>query len=241
VTFTPANNPVEFHPTYRCDLSCVGCNRLCFLPPKTPDMTLDDARAFFRQANELDWHPTVAILGGEPTLYPYLFELIDLSAEFAPGRVQLWSNGYSQATKDIIARVRIDSKAEVIESTFKLHRNIVHSIRDMCLAPCDYGAAPREPCYAHCRDKCGVSVDAGGYTICPSGGAIDAFFGLGVRTKRLADLWDEGFAERQTRALCDRCGFMLGPKDVPGMELHYGIAMSSTWLKALDQNRDQNP
>jgi hypothetical protein len=198
-------------------------------------MTLDDARDFFRQAAELDWHPIVAILGGEPTLHPDFFGFIDLADDYAPGQVQIWSNNYGTKTKEILNRVRREGKAVVIESTFKTHRNVVHIFRDLCQAPVDYGAEPREPCYAHCRDKCGVSVDALGYTICPSGGAIDGILGLGVRTKRLADLWDNDFSERQTRAICDRCGFQLGEKQIEGAEIRHGITMSPTWLRAIER------
>lgn len=66
---TPKSNEAEWHITYKCDLNSPNCNRLCFLPPTTPDMTLDDSRGFNRQARELGWFPKIVILGGEPTLH----------------------------------------------------------------------------------------------------------------------------------------------------------------------------
>jgi MoaA/NifB/PqqE/SkfB family radical SAM enzyme len=91
--YTPKSNEAEWHITYKCDLACPNCNRLCFLPPTTADMTLDDAREFNRQARELAWFPKIVILGGEPTLHRDLFEFIEIASELSPGRVEVWSNG----------------------------------------------------------------------------------------------------------------------------------------------------
>ena len=102
--YTPKSNEAEWHITYKCDLNCPNCNRLCFLPPTTRDMTLDDAREFNRQARELGWFPKIVILGGEPTLHRDLFEFIEIAKELSPGRVEIWSNGYRQA-KEILARI----------------------------------------------------------------------------------------------------------------------------------------
>ena len=40
--YTPKSMYAELHLTYRCDLACINCNRICEAPPTTPDMTLDD-------------------------------------------------------------------------------------------------------------------------------------------------------------------------------------------------------
>jgi len=89
----PRSNLAEWHLTYRCDLARIGCNRACFLPPATPDMTLGDAREFVRQAKELRWRPDVALLGGEPTLHPDLFGFLEIARQLS-GRVIVVSNGF---------------------------------------------------------------------------------------------------------------------------------------------------
>ena len=236
--YTPQSDKAEWHLTYRCDLHCACCNRGCFLPPATPDMTLTDAREFCRQAREIHWQPRIMIIGGEPTLHPDFFEFLAEANRLSPGRVEVWSNGHSQRARDVLARVRRDDLATVIEGTIK-PASVLQPVFDIFLAPCDF-AAGREPCGTHARvadPDCGISVDAGGYTICCMGGAIDGFLELGVRTKRLADLWDEDFARRQTEALCKYCGQHLGIDSarIAESQVIRGTLMSPTWIAAADR------
>ena len=65
------------------------------------------------------------------------------------------------------------------------------------MAPIDFQVPERVPCYLHSRTGCGISVDAGGYTVCPIGGAIDGVLASNLRTRRLADLFDPVFAQYQ--------------------------------------------
>jgi len=234
--YTPRSNRTEWHPTYLCDLSCTNCNRCCFLPPTTPDMTLGDARSFVQQAQELDWHPEIFIVGGEPTLYAQLFELLEIAQTLSPGKVLVWSNGYSDHAKKVLDKIQAEKAARIHEPTLKPHGNVMHYFNDMFLAACEFGNENREPCDCHsCGRNCGVSVDSGGYTICPMGGTIDGLFQLGVRTKRLADLFNVEFAEKQTRALCRLCGFRHGidSRRIAKSQVLYGALMSPMWQEAV--------
>jgi hypothetical protein len=177
--YTSKSNEAEWHITYRCDLACPNCNRLCFLPPTTADMTLDDAREFNRQARELGWFPKIVILGGEPTLHRDLFELIEIANELSPGRVEVWSNGYRQAAKDQLARIRAEGRAKVCEETIKTNGCTVLPQADFFLAPKDFGVINHRPCHNHAAIGCGISVDAEGYAACSIGGAIDSVLQLG--------------------------------------------------------------
>lgn len=233
--YTPKSNEAEWHITYKCDLSCPNCNRLCFLPPTTGDMTLDDAREFNRQAREIGWYPKIVILGGEPTLHRELFAFIDIANELSPGRVEVWSNGYRPAAKEMLERIRSEGKARVCEETIKPDGCVVLPQGDFFLAPVDFGEIGHRPCHNHAAIGCGISVDAEGYTLCSVGGAIDSVLELGLRTKNLSDLFDAELAHRQTCSLCDVCGRELEITNakIAKSQVMHGTLMSPTWQKAV--------
>ena len=197
-------------------------------------MTLEDAQEFVRQARELDWTPDIAIIGGEPTLHPDLFELIALANQLSPGRVEIWSNGFRDGARRQLERIRTEGLAKVCEGTIKPNGSIIHPQNDFFVAPIDFDVAERQPCPLHSRAGCGISVDSGGYTLCPLGGAIDGVLGLGLRTRRLADLFDPVFAEYQTRALCRMCGHELhiDSQRIAKSQVAHGALMSPTWKQA---------
>jgi hypothetical protein len=238
VDLTPITNQAEIHLTYRCNLRCRCCNRCSFLdPPHTPDMTREDVLGFFAQARALRWEPKIIIIGGEPTRHPHFEELVHLCAEQSDQRVEVWSNGYSRATQQALAR--ISSVAEVFEETFKRRGSVVHPQQDVYCAPVDLGGS-RPICGQHASRKCGISVDAAGYTPCCMGGAVDGVLGLGARTRVLADLWDADKVARQTRLLCDHCGHQLTQiapflgRRMATFERRHGCLTSPTWARAFD-------
>ena len=236
--YTPKKPQVEMHLTYHCDLACRNCNRLCFLPPQTRDMTLDDAREFARQTLAIDWHPRVLLIGGEPTLHPDFLDFIPICNEFAT-EVQVWSNGYSAAAKAILAKVEREGLAYIEKATQKPGGSMNHACQDFFVAPADYGLTRDTPCGCHSGYEagCGISVDAEGYTVCCCGGTVDGFLRLGARTKRLADLFDPAWAAANTKLLCNNCG-RLWPKSMellPSLPTIRGTSMSPRWQAAANR------
>jgi len=212
-------------------------------------MTLDDAREFFRQCRELNWSPSIILIGGEPTMHPDFMEFVRLSREFAgpTGFVQVWSNGYTPEARELCARARNEYGVDVPAGTHKFSGSVVQLDDDIYVSPVDFGKPTYSPCMIHSSTRCGISVDAGGYSLCAMGGMIDGFLELNIRTKNLADLFDPAKAAETTRKLCEHCG-LSGRNNpqatkaewrsyVEGQPKKYGSFMSPTWLRASTGKR----
>lgn len=241
----PKSGKLELHLTYRCDLACPSCNRASFVrEPPTPDMTLDDARDLFRQARELGWQPNlVLIIGGEPTVHPDFVEFVRLSAEFNDNRVQVWSNAYSPRARQLCEQVRDAGWCSLVPETAKPGGSVLDFPNtDIFVSPADFGLT-RTKCYQHQSEICGISADSRGVSPCAIGGMIDGFLDLGVRTKRLADLWDPVKVRDLTERLCRHCGHQFLVR-LPKFQEHMdasqkrmGTPMSPTWVKAFEGRR----
>jgi len=243
--YTPQTNIAEIHLTYRCNLCCVGCNRFCFLPPTTPDMTLDDARSFLRQALELKWCPVIYLIGGEPTLHKDMLDFVDIFSEASSEKIRIYSHYSDKRARRAVRQAERLGKAEGVRWARKPSGSMTHPVRDYHLAPCDLNCT-RGPCHKHSgchQEGCGISVDSMGYTVCCVGGAIDSVLGLGLRTKQLSDLFDPEFAKWQTAELCRVCGAFLGvtPDRIAQAEKVHGVWMTPTWQEAVSRiEREQH-
>lgn len=238
MNWTPKSNLAEWCITYRCNLACRNCCRFCYLPPSTADMTLNDVEEFILQSNELAWRPSIWITGGEPTLHPQFLDVVG-TALAASDLVLIFSNAFSQASRELLAAAESLRPGCVFADTHKPQGSVAHSRKDHCIAPIDFKVESRPPCHCHAgfSTGCGVSVDAEGYTLCPIGGAIDGILNLGLRTRRLSDLFDDNFAARQTVQLCRNCGCDWGSDQKPSCEIRQlcGVSMTPTWMQAVEK------
>lgn len=243
--YTPRDDEwgkAELHITYRCNLQCVNCNRMSNLRNEhTPDMTVDDVKEFFRQCRELNYNPLVLIIGGEPTLHPDFDEICRLAREFrGPGKeVQVWTNGRD---RQLVDRIRAKYQMSVPEETFKDKSRIDFPWDDYYISPADFGIQ-RKKCWQHGSEICGISVDSLGYMPCAVGGMIDSVLKLGLRTKNLADLFDNNKNAEITEKMCQHCGAcysnMVGGEEreqwreyLVSQPKRFGSHMSPTWFEA---------
>lgn len=243
MNYTPTSGKAELHITYRCNLSCVNCNRFSQIENHhTPDMTLQDVMEFFNQCQELNFNPDILIIGGEPTMNPEFIEIVAAARRFKRnGLVQVWTNGRDRA---IVDRIRHEFNASVPEETFKAKSRIDFPWDDYYTSPADYGME-RHKCWQHGSEICGISVDSEGYMPCAVGGMLDGVLKLGLRTKRLADLFDNEKNAAITKEMCKHCGACLSQL-LTGKELDdwrnyvitqpkkFGSHMSPTWYKATE-------
>ena len=235
----------EWHLTYRCNLDCYGCNRASFLKePHTPDMTIADAVEFIRQARDVSWEPAITITGGEPTIHPQFEQFVKLASDTYRHPVRVWSNAFAGRSRNLLETVSKLPRVEIFHETAKPDggkrdfTGISGWTDDCYVSPSDYGEPLRVPCYAHCSVLCGVSVDNAGYSPCARGGPIDALLDLGVRTKRLADLFDIEKCAELTARLCQHCGHQTGKREnVDACPKLFGVPVSPTWEAALKDRK----
>lgn len=222
-------------------------------------MTLEDMRAFLRQARDLQWYPALLLIGGEPTMHPDFYRMCELAAHHADegrrhgigyegriGLVQVWSNQTTEHARKMCDKVRTDFNVSIVAETVKT-RSLILDIDDIFVSPLDMGLPVRQPCWQHCSQICGISVDGGGYSPCAIGGAVDGMLGLGYRTKRLADLFDPAIAAQITERMCGNCGNdlknigfsgHLSPTEwrelVASCETWKGMRVSPIWKRAFE-------
>lgn len=239
-------NPIiaELHLTYACDLSCMNCNRGCFVKPKyAPDMSLNDLDKFLDQIIKNKLHlDHIGIIGGEPTLHPQCLDFLKLTKSKMPGlRIELLSNGHSKRAKDVINEVKKQKLAEIKFGCYKEKRIDGVDVRwekrgeidgcgELFVSPYDLWGTDRTPCHWHShRNWCGYSVDSLGYTVCNIGGMIDSILKLNVRTQNLMDIYDPKFVEWQTKQLCRHCGAFKHEL----FRHDSNTELSKTWYKAI--------
>lgn len=243
--YTPRDDQwgkAELHITYRCNLQCVNCNRMSNLRNEhTPDMTVEDVKEFFRQCRELNYNPLILIIGGEPTLHPDFQEICRLAREFkGPGKeVQVWTNGRDRELNELMKR---KYQMSIPEETFKEKSRVDFPWDDYYISPKDFGVV-RKKCWQHGSEICGISVDSFGYMPCAVGGMIDSVLKLGLRTKRLSDLFDNEVNAAITEKMCAHCGAcysnITSEKEawrnyLSAQPKRFGSHMSPTWYKATE-------
>ena len=254
----PTSGKAEIHIGYECDLACRNCNRMSFLnDAHTPAMVPADLTDFLDQCRALGWWPSILLIGGEPTMHPDFFEFCAIAQGFVTeGRqidgnelhCQLWSNQASEDARAKCAKARDWFGVSLVPETVKPRSQIL-SIYDIFVSPIDMGLDGRPHCWQHASEICGISVDSAGFTPCAIGGAIDGILGLGFRTKRLADLFDEEKVAEITKTMCGHCGHHLSQFGHPKMSAEdwrakvaaqpkwNGMRVSPTWEAAFAGRR----
>lgn len=269
--FTPRTGKLEWHLTYRCNLGCKACSRCSWLPrPHTPDMTIADARECMRQADYIGWRqlpgpgngaepPRIIIIGGEPTLHPDFMEFVKMAADWSGTYVQVFSNGFTQQSRDLLEEARLTYSASINTEGFKTASRAKPEDEagaqlwnmETYVSPAEAGMSLKL-CYCHSFVICGIGVDSTGYSPCPIGLSVSSILGVPGKTNRLADLWDVQKCYDMTRAMCSHCGYAAeyryGPEGSYQKFMEYakacpsyrGALVSPRWasaFQALDQSR----
>ncbi len=96
-------------PTWQCNLKCAGCYTLGY--QRHPGLSFDIVKRILRECIDIGLH-FVTVLGGEPFMYPHLFEMIEEHPQIF---FQVYTNG-TLVTKEKAERIRDLGNAMVVVS-----------------------------------------------------------------------------------------------------------------------------
>src|ERR1700674_3074471 len=120
---------IEIEILTACNLKCYNCDRSSRQAPTGDLLEVAQVERFVEESMELDWcWRRIALLGGEPTLHPDLFAILDRLNRYRgtfPGvDIRIVSNGYGEQVRATLERlpqwvsIRNTRKESVVQSYF---------------------------------------------------------------------------------------------------------------------------
>ncbi|MHC4661612.1 MAG: radical SAM protein [Planctomycetota bacterium] len=225
---------IEIDITYDCNLQCVNCNRSVRQAPDPLHIGLENIRAFVEESisRRKRWK-RIRVLGGEPTLHPQFFEIINELSRYRkwypPCVIEVLTNGFGETVQAQLKR--LPAFVWIVNSSKT--GDFQPKFRPFNLAPID------DPKYknADYSNGCSIMIDCGmgltplGYYPCAVAGGIDRIIGgkLGYNSIPTDDDDMLGPASQ----LCKLCGRFLDGHLVPE-NLRPDLAeaeVSPTWLR----------
>ncbi len=193
--------------TFACNLRCLNCDMSCRQAASDEHMSVAQIENFIKEsvANNHKWE-RIRITGGEPTLHPQLFEILQLLLQYKKifslnTRLSLVTNGFGEHIDSVLSRI---PKEIEINNTAK--KSEFQNFHPFNFAPQDswfYKLADySNGCWV--MSECGMGLTSEGYYHCVVAGGIDRIFGFNVARKRLPAYEDA--MEEQLRIFCRFCG-----------------------------------
>jgi hypothetical protein len=233
--YTRSQKYIELDITYQCNLKCINCNRSCSQAPSKDQLSVRQVNDFIKDSiqNHAKWE-RIRLLGGEPTLHPNLFKIINLLLDYKKNylpslRIVLCTNGFGKKVNSVLEKL---PKEVIIKNTLK-HSNY-NLFRPFNVAPVDSIKNIFADYSSGCRiiAECGLGLTPSGYYPCAVAGGIDRIFhfNLGKPTLPAPD----DLMLDQLKVLCRLCG-------------HFGFSlptktrkMSSIWSEAYKKYNKKN-
>jgi len=211
--FYPNTNRIEIDILYKCNLKCLSCNRSSAQVDRDDYISIKTIENFIQESIELskNWE-LINILGGEPTLHPDFFEIVNLLLEYiekySPKTIlQITSNGYTKESREMLSKLKhpniyIDTKS------FKTSNKIDY-FTPFNDAPIDDDRFKNEDFSKGCwvASYCGMGLNKYGYYPCGVIGSIDRLFG-GLNGKKSIREFknDKVFQKEIMDKYCGLCG-----------------------------------
>ena len=235
--FKPNHFKIEIEITTDCNLNCYNCNRSCRQAPSEENMSVAQIKKFVAESIGAGrrW-ARIRILGGEPTLHPQFFEILEVliryKREYSPETVlMVVTNGFGEKVQAVIARLPPEI---VLENTKKRSaRNMFDSFN---VAPVDLpeykGVDYTNAC--HACSMFAIALTRYGYYPCGAGAGIDRVFGFNIGKKTLPPVTDG--MQDQLSVLCRYCGHFK--HHIQGTDKEQ---FSPVWQEAYKKYAQQKP
>jgi len=231
-----------------CNLNCYNCDRSCGTAPSKEMMSLEQIKCFIDESIKYNkkWNE-IKLLGGEPTLHPQFFEILDLLKEYRDKHspdtsIAMATNGYGKKVNEVLAkcpewlRILNTKKTSNVQefSTFNVAPIDLDEYKNN--KNIDYSSG----CWI--LEACGLGLTPNGYYACGAGGSADRIFGWNMGLKSLEEVTEENL-RKQLKTLCKFCGHF---KDYGRYRLSdYGLVThqvtSKSWEKAYTKWRENPP
>lgn len=205
--YRPSRDCIEIDITTTCNLKCYNCNRSCRQAPVDEHISVEQITKFINESIKQNrkWK-RIRLMGGEPTLHPQIFEIINLlisyKKEFShKTKIILTTNGFGSEVNAILAKL---DKIVKIEDTRK--DNIINDFYSFNEAPIDFIQYRNANFSRGCEvvELCGMGLTRYGYYPCAVSGGIDRVFGFDYGRKKLPNLNDS--MKDIMGLLCQYCG-----------------------------------
>jgi hypothetical protein len=179
----------------------------------------------------------IVIMGGEPTIHPHIFEIIDLLLSYKKEsrhevKLILATNGFGSKVQDVLSQ--IPSGLEIRNS----HKtsSVQGGFYPFNLAPDDLAQYKKADYSNKCAVTwtCGLGLSKDGYYLCSNGSGIDRIFGFDIGRKELPSGDDQ--MKDQAEMLCRFCGRFRVYRGISR-----GEDMSPVWKRAYENYRQQRP
>lgn len=202
-----SKNIIELNITFRCNLHCLNCNRSTKQAPAHKDISPEQVEHFIDETITENWKwVRIGLLGGEPTLHPQLFDILEILKrykDFNPScSISLVTNGYGKTIEAILSRLPEWLKVRNTSKNSSLHEFSGYNIAPIDLE--EYRQADfSRGCFQ--TEICGIGMTKYGYYPCSPGADIDRVFGFNIGIKNLSSLNDREL-RKQLKVLCAYCG-----------------------------------
>jgi hypothetical protein len=178
-------------------------------------------------------------IGGEPTLHPQLVAWMRIGKNRG-FKQHVYSNGFSEKSREKLAEIARDSLARIVASTQKPQGSVkAFNNPWMFCSPVDMGTERRSVCrYGSGNRGAGYSVDEAGCTPCCCGGEIAKRMCPEV-VQPLERLLDQQSNSEAYEKMCRHCGSLVnydrcwGKCDKSKAVAVNGTLMTETWIKAF--------